>query len=76
MTTEATSERKISEAERHGRTLTTVELLTPYRNPMGAVWAAGERAGFPDAEARDLIRRGVARPPVDKQVKGDRTQTK
>ena len=76
MATEVTSERKVSEAERYGRTLTTVELLVPYRSPMGAVWAAGERAGFPDAEARDLIRRGVARAPQDKMLKGDRTQTK
>ena len=73
---ETTQPRKVSEAEKHGRTLTTVEFDVAYRSPMGARWAPGERAGFPAAEARDLMSRGIARPAVDKMLKGDRTQTK
>ena len=41
--------------------LVTVELLEPLTMPMGARWAAGERAGFTPADAEDLIRRGIAR---------------
>ena len=53
-----------------------VVLLQPLRNPMGGSWAANERAGFPPEVARDLIRRGIARPDQDKMIKKDATQTK
>ena len=61
--------------------LVTVELLEPLTMPMGARWAAGERAGFTPADAEDLIRRGIARraparPEAHKMVAGDKTATK
>ena len=67
---------KVSEAERLGRTLTTLELIEPYKSPMGSRWAPGERAGFPEAEARDMVRRGIARAPANKMVTGDKTAQK
>ena len=61
-------------------TLIKVELLAPLKDPMGAVWAPGERAAFAPADAEDLIKRGLAkrvvRPPEHKMVDGGRTQTK
>lgn len=72
----AETQHKTTDAERHGRALTTVEMIEPYRNALGSRWAPGDRAGFSAEEARDMIKRGVARPPQDKQVKGDSTRTK
>ena len=75
------AERKISDAEAAGRRFTTVEMLAPLRDPMGSVWAVGERAGFPAADAEDLIRRGLARraparPEQNKMIDGATTQKK
>ena len=62
-------------------TTVTVELLAPLKSASGAVWSAGERAGFSPEDAEDLIRRGIARraparPDAHKMVTGDTTQKK
>ena len=53
--------------------LVKLELLADITRSGGARWAAGERAGFTEDEAKDLIQRGLARkapagPPADKMI--------
>ena len=63
----------------------TVELLKPLRQPLGGYWGPGERAGFSEEDARDLIARGIAQlatpkapsaPPANKMEAGVSTQKK